>query len=84
MISKSKTQIMIILIHLCVGNFSQRILIAGCCSSLEAVELFDAIKVEVFGIDLYPFFYPLSAEKVEIRIGDATSLEFLYGCFDLM
>jgi hypothetical protein len=57
-----------------LGTTFRRILVVGCGSGLEAVELAEAFKSEVVGIDLDPSFDPLAAGKVELRIEEITHL----------
>jgi SAM-dependent methyltransferase len=84
MIHQKKTDILITLMRRYLGTTFRRILVVGCGSGLEAVELAGAFKSEVVGIDLDPSFDPLAAGQVELRIGDATRLDFSDGYFDLI
>jgi len=84
MVEQRKTSTLIRIIQRYLGADFKRILVVGCGSGLEAVDLADAFKAEVIGIDLVPSFDPLATTKVNLRIGDATRLDFPNGYFDLI
>jgi ubiquinone/menaquinone biosynthesis C-methylase UbiE len=84
MVHQKKTEILITLIRRYLGTTPRRILVVGCGSGLEALALAEAFKTEVIGIDVASSFAPRAAGKVELRIGDATRLDFSNGYFDLI
>jgi SAM-dependent methyltransferase len=61
----------------------RRVLVVGCGPGREAANLAEALDAEVIGIDLNAKFDPLAAARVELRRGDARSLDFPQGSFDL-
>lgn len=61
-----------------------RVLVVGCGNGHEAVVLADYFDAEVTGIDLADGFDPAAAERVDLRLMDATRLEFADDTFDLV
>lgn len=59
-------------------------LIVGCGDSIEVYIFHKLLNNLVIGIDLYPIKKDGYLKDVDIRIGDATSLEFYDGKFDFV
>lgn len=66
------------------GRSFDRILVVGCGSGAEAVTLADHFGASVIGIDLADDFSPEAAERVDLRVMDATKLDFDDDTFDLV
>lgn len=62
----------------------ERILVVGCGDGSEAVILADYFDATVTGIDLEAGFGPEAAAKVDLRVMDATRMDFADDSFDLI
>ena len=80
----NKTEALARIIRERVRSPIRRILVVGCGSGVEAAILARELGAETTGVDLYSTFHPFAARMVDLRNGDATSLEFEDGAFDLV
>ena len=80
----NKTEALARIIQDHVRNPVQRLLVVGCGSGREAAILSRVLGVEAIGVDINTAFDPIAARMVDLRFGDATSLEFEDGAFDLV
>jgi ubiquinone/menaquinone biosynthesis C-methylase UbiE len=62
----------------------KRLLVVGCGTGLEAAVLAQQFGAAVTGVDLFDTFDPRAAETVDLRIGDAMSLDFDDETFDFV
>ena len=62
----------------------RRALVVGCGSGVEAAVLASELQAKVVGIDLDGSFDDVAAGRVDLRRGDATSLDFDDGEFDFV
>lgn len=62
----------------------RRLLVVGCGSGKEAAILAQVLRADCTGIDLLEDFDPAAAARVDLRRGDATSLEFADRSFDFV
>lgn len=60
----------------------EKLLVVGCGKGIEAAILAQQLDAQVTGIDLKDEFDPTAAQFADLRIGDATRLEFDDGSFD--
>jgi len=58
------------------------ILVVGCGSGIEAAVLNDSLKAQVIGIDIESNFDETASKYADLRLGDATCIEFPDGHFD--
>jgi len=84
-LTRKKTSVTARLIRQKIGSHFEKILVVGCGTGLEAVVLAREFKAKVIGIDTDELaFDPPVAEEVDLRIGDATCLDFADHAFDLV
>lgn len=62
----------------------ERVLVVGCGAGTEAAVLADQLGAEVVGIDLEDDFDPEASERADLRVMDATDLDFGDHRFDLI
>jgi ubiquinone/menaquinone biosynthesis C-methylase UbiE len=79
-----KTQIITDMIRGRVERLPARVLVVGCGSGIEAATFATELGARVVGIDVVPSFDPRAARVVDLRVGDATALEFPDASFDLI
>lgn len=65
-------------------NKLARVLVVGCGDGIEAVTLANVLGAEVIGIDIENRFDAAAGQYVDLRVGDATRLEFADRSFDLV
>lgn len=82
--SDGKTEAIARIIRDRVQKPIRRLLVVGCGSGIEAAILAKELSAEVVGVDLDATFDPAAAHVVDLRRGDATSLEFEDGTFDFV
>jgi len=82
--SDGKTEAIARLIRDRVQKPIRRLLVVGCGSGIEAAILSQELNTEVVGVDLGATFDSAAARVVDLRHGDATSLEFENGDFDFV
>lgn len=80
----SKTGALAEIIRLQVKNVPEKILVVGCGMGTEAAVLADELGVKVVGIDLISEFDSRAAKIAELRVGDATKMEFEDDTFDFV
>lgn len=79
-----KTEVLARIIRGKRGAAIRRALVVGCGSGVEAAILGRELGAAVVGIDVVADFDSSAASMVDLREGDATSLEFADGEFDLV
>lgn len=82
MFRDGKTELLAGLIRNRVRAPIRRLLVVGCGSGIEAAILANVLGAEVIGVDLDASFNPAAAALIELRRGDATSLNFENESFD--
>jgi ubiquinone/menaquinone biosynthesis C-methylase UbiE len=80
----SKTRIVAGMIRRRTASSPARVLVVGCGSGIEAATFAAEWGAQVVGIDIEPRFDPKAARLVDLRVGDATDLQFPEGFFDLV
>ncbi|MFX0202566.1 MAG: class I SAM-dependent methyltransferase [Candidatus Hodarchaeota archaeon] len=83
-LTDSKTRIIAKIISKNYTGHLNRILVVGCGSGVEAAILADELNAEVTGIDLIDNFDTEASKYATLKTGDATSLNFEDGAFDLI
>jgi SAM-dependent methyltransferase len=62
----------------------KRVLVVGCGPGLEAAHLAESLHADVVGIDVENGFDAAAKQQVDLRVGDATALEFEDNSFDFV
>lgn len=79
-----KTMVLADLLRESRGSVPERILVVGCGNGVEAAVLARHLNSSVVGLDIVPDFNADAASRVELRLGDATCMEFEDESFDFV